>query len=103
LQELPDKTSGLDVIEIPRQELEGFQFPFQKEAIGPVEADSQSVRAQSRGRMVGTETTAFDFESQKVLITPGLRGTSRASSAAPASTAGSARRFNSDTEPYHTP
>lgn len=109
LQELPDKPDGLqpvDLVEIPRQELDGFEFPFsQKRDIAPVEADSQSVRAQSRGRMVGTETTAFDFESQKVLITPGLRGTSRASSTAPASasTAGSVRRFNSETEQYHTP
>ena len=98
----------MDIVDIPRQELEGFDFPFSnKQGIVPVEADSQSVRAQSRGRMTGTETMAFDFESQKALITPELRGTSRASSTAPpasaSTTAGSVRRFNSDTEQYHSP
>lgn len=99
ISELPDKSDGLEevhVVKIPLQELEGFQFPFQQQ-MAPVEADSQSVRAQSRGRVAGTETTAFDFESQKVLITPGLRDQSRASSRAPASSSASIRRHNMDT------
>jgi hypothetical protein len=99
ISELPDKSDGREevhVVEIPRQELEGFQFPFQKQ-MAPVEADSQSVRAQSRGRVAGTETTAFDFESQKVFITPGLRDQSRASSRAPASSPASILRHNMDT------
>jgi hypothetical protein len=100
ISELPDKPQRLEeihVVDIPRHELEGFQFPFQKPQIAPVEADSQSVRAQSRGRVTGTETTAFDFESQKVLLTPGLRDQSRASSRAPASSPASIRRNNTDT------
>jgi hypothetical protein len=100
ISELPDKTDGLEeihVVDIPRHELEGFEFPFQKQQMVPVEADSQSVRAQSRGRVAGTETTAFDFESQKVLLTPGLRDQSRASSRAPTSSPASLRRHNTDT------
>jgi hypothetical protein len=99
ISELPDKTDRLEeahVAEISRHELERFEFPFQKQMV-PVEADSQSVRAQSRGRVAGTETTAFDFESQKVLLTPGLRDQSRASSRAPPSSPASIRRHNTDT------
>jgi len=99
VSELPDKSYPLDeihVVEIPRHELERFEFPFQKK-MEPVEADSQSVRAQSRGRVAGTETTAFDFESQKVLLTPEFRDRSRASSSrTPASSPGSIRRHNTD-------
>lgn len=99
ISELPDKSDGLEevhVVKIPLHELEGFQFPFQQQ-MAPVEADSQSVRAQSRGRVAGTETTAFDFESQKVLITPELRDQSRGSSRGPASSPASIRRHNMDT------
>jgi hypothetical protein len=100
ISELPDKTNGLEeahVVEIPWHQLDGFEFPFQKQQMVPVEADSQPVRAQSRGRVAGTETTAFDFESQKVLLTPGLRDQSRASSRAPPSSPASIRRHNTDT------
>jgi hypothetical protein len=84
-------------VKIPLEELEGFEFPFQKQQMAPVEADSQSIRAQSRGRVAGTETTAFDFDSQKVLLTPELRDKSRASSRAPGSSPASLRRYNADT------
>jgi hypothetical protein len=89
--------SNQDSIQISRQDLEGFEFPFQQHEATPVEIDSQTVRAQSRGRVVGTETTAFDFESQKVLLTPDLLDKSRASSRVPVSSPTSLRRHNTDT------
>ena len=83
IHELPDKAVELHdepVVEIPLRELAGFQFPFQKRADSPVEADSRSARAgMPRGRQAGTEATAFDFENQKVLLTPNLRSTSKGS------------------------
>jgi hypothetical protein len=100
ISELPDKASELEeanVVEIPRQELEAFNFPFQEQQIAPVEADSHVIRAQSRGRVAGTETTAFDFESQKVLLTPEFRDRSLASSRAAGSSPASLRRHNTDT------
>jgi hypothetical protein len=83
IHELPDKSVELQdepVVEIPLQELAGFQFPFQERADSPVEADSRSARAgPPRGRQAGTEATAFDFENQKVLLTPNLRSSSKGS------------------------
>jgi hypothetical protein len=98
--ELPDNTDGPDdahVVAISREDLERFEFEFPKPENAPVEIDSRSVRAQSRGRVVGTETTAFEFESQKVLLTPELRDKSRTSSRAPESSPTSLRRHNTDT------
>jgi hypothetical protein len=100
IAELPDKPKSIEEVHVvvtPDNELDGFEFPFQAQHVAPVEADSQSVRAQSRGRMFGTETTAFDFESQKVLITPGLRDQSRGSSLAAPSSPASLQRQNTDT------
>jgi len=99
IPELPEQSGESErldepqVVNILSQDLGGFEFPFQKTET-PVEIDSQSVRAQSRSRVAGTETTAFDFESQKVLITPEFFYKSRAPSPAPAST--SFRRHNTD-------
>ena len=74
--ELAAKRQRMSAVGIPLQELEGFRFPFQQGAGAPVEADSRSLRSmrsgQPRGRMAGTETTAFDFETQKVLVTPDI-------------------------------
>jgi hypothetical protein len=100
ISELPDKSDTLEearVVKIPPQELEAFVFPFQRDQTAPVEADSQSVGAQSRGKVAGTETTAFSFESQKVLLTSGLHDQSRASSVAPRPSSGSIRRHNTNT------
>jgi hypothetical protein len=90
--ELADKRQRMSAIAIPPQELEGFQFPFRHGPSDAVEADSRSVRAgQARGHMVGTETTAFDFETQKVLLTPVFVRTP-GSRAASVSTTDSGRR-----------
>jgi hypothetical protein len=100
ISELPDNSDTLEdahVVKIPPRELEAFVFPFQRDQTAPVEADSGSVRAQPRGRITGTETTALGFESQKVLLTSGLRNQSRASSVAPQSSSGSIRTHNTNT------
>jgi len=106
IHELPDKVErrpseldGTKIVTIPPQELSAFEFPFQN--IGPgilgegtgeiVEADSRSARAgHPRGRMAGTEATVFDFESQKVLLEPGIRD--RGSSVASAASRGGESR-----------
>jgi hypothetical protein len=99
IPELPEQSGESErldepqVVNISSQDLGGFEFPFQKtETL--VEMDSQSVRAQPRGRVAGTETAAFDFESQKVLITPEFFYKSQASSPAPVSSTASLRRHN---------
>ena len=100
IPELPDRTDRPDdvqVVTVSSEDVGRFDFSFPKPEVAPVEIDSQSVRAQSRGRVAGTETTAFDFESQKVLLTPELRDKSRASSRAPESSPTSLRRHNTDT------
>jgi hypothetical protein len=74
--------------------LAGFEFGFQHNktpeaqttdprALGIVEADSRTARVGfPRGRQAGTEATVFDFESQKVLVTPEIRSDSARSSPA---------------------
>lgn len=105
IAELPDQSEQsvrLDepqMIEISPQDLEAFHFPFQNPEDAPVELDSRSIRAQSRGKVAGTETTAFDFETQKVLLSPELIE-SRASSRAPGSSPSSLRRHNTDTSNF---
>jgi hypothetical protein len=95
IHELADKQQRLSAIGIPPQELEGFQFPFQQGASQgeAVEADSRSVRAgHPRGRMAGTETTAFDFETQKVLLTPAFVRTPGSRAASVSTTESGGRR-----------
>lgn len=73
--ELPDNKSTvhLNVVDIPLRELDG-EDAFRYRNADPVEADSRSARAgHPVGKMAGTEATAFDFDSQKVLLDPATR------------------------------
>jgi hypothetical protein len=103
IPELPDQSyishrpDEGHMVAMSDQGLGGFEFPFQKPEVAPVEIYSHSVSAHSRGRKAGTEATAFDFESQKVLLTPEFLDKSRPSSRAPGSSPSSLRRYNTDT------
>lgn len=72
---LPGKYDGAQsASDIPLRELHGDDLVFGYKQDGPVEADSRSARAgHPSGTMAGTEATAFDFESQKVLLEPGVK------------------------------
>jgi hypothetical protein len=70
---LPDKSSGPDKDDIPLRDLGSDISPIYSNQFLPVEADSKSARAgHPTGKAAGTESTAFDFESHKVLLEPGL-------------------------------